>query len=402
MNSKLDINLTAVQQASVNDHVTRHLSSVLPGISFAIHTPVSTAYHQTAEDCSHILNLPQCSSAIVVLIDGLGYWNLAERIGHAPYLRSLLHNNPENNADTASINTCYPSTTVAALGTFGTGTCPGLTGMLGYTQLNPENHHIAQMIKFVHAIAPEKLQQQPTILEKIEEAGGQVSTVGLPDFKRSPLTRAALRGSQYTSQVNDLRRAYQAAENAHHYNLTYLYIRIIDKAGHKYGWESDEWAASLENADQQLQIVRNNMPHDSALIITADHGMININYDHQIDIATIPVLNHHIACIGGEPRALMLYVKKDTDPQETANEWANYLKDQAIVLTKQEAIQHHVFGEVAPHVLPMIGDVIVMCTGDTTIVDSRVQPSTMMSMPGVHGSLTEYETRIPLLIDYND
>lgn len=100
---------------------------------------------------------------VVALVDGLGYWNLNMRLGHAPYLRALMN----DTANQRPIATCMPSTTVAAMSTFGTGTCPGMTGMTGYTQLNPKTDEICQLISFKNAIPPLELQQQQTIFERL-------------------------------------------------------------------------------------------------------------------------------------------------------------------------------------------------------------------------------------------
>ena len=100
-----------------------HLSAVLPALSAAIGHPAPTKVHADPKACQRALGLPDAESAIVVLVDGLGYWNLAMRLGHAPYLRSLMN----ESANQRPIATCAPSTTVAAMAAFGTGTCPGLT-----------------------------------------------------------------------------------------------------------------------------------------------------------------------------------------------------------------------------------------------------------------------------------
>ena len=127
-----------------------HLSAVLPALSAAIGHPAPTKVHADPKACQRALGLPDAESAIVVLVDGLGYWNLAMRLGHAPYLRSLMN----ESANQRPIATCAPSTTVAAMAAFGTGTCPGLTAMAGYTQLEPASHKLIQLIQFKDALAP--------------------------------------------------------------------------------------------------------------------------------------------------------------------------------------------------------------------------------------------------------
>ena len=185
-----------------------HLSALLPALSSAIGCPTPTAVHRDPTALQRAFGLPDVSSAVVVLVDGLGYWNLAMRLGHAPYLRSLMN----DAANQRPICTCAPSTTVAAMGVFGTGTCPGLTGMAGYTQRNPVTGQLAQLIQFRDSIAPHDLQRQPTVFELLTERGVRVTSSGLPKFAASPLTEAALRGTQYISNVMPRDRVLAAAQ----------------------------------------------------------------------------------------------------------------------------------------------------------------------------------------------
>ena len=61
-----------------------HLSSVLPAVSNAIGCPMPTDIHSDPKGLQEALGLPDAASAVVVLVDGLGYWNLNMRLGHAP------------------------------------------------------------------------------------------------------------------------------------------------------------------------------------------------------------------------------------------------------------------------------------------------------------------------------
>ena len=72
---------------------------------------------------------------VLVLVDGLGLELLRERLGHASTLRSWLSGSRAGPGPAAV--TCAPSTTAAALTTLGTGALPGVTGMVGYSVLNP-------------------------------------------------------------------------------------------------------------------------------------------------------------------------------------------------------------------------------------------------------------------------
>lgn len=387
-----------------------HLSAVLPALSAAIGHPAASKIHADPQACKNALGLPDAQSAIVVLVDGLGYWNLAMRLGHAPYLRSLMN----ESTNQRPIATCAPSTTVAAMATFGTGTCPGLTGMAGYTQLEPESRKLIQLIQFKDAldskpanpriptppmVDPHDLQREETIFEKLQHQGVRVTSSGLPKFAGSPLTEAALRGTDYQANVTPRDRVLAAARAARTPGLTYLYIRDADKVGHNYGWDSEHWVAAFEHIDAQLALLKRSAPAGTLIVIVADHGMVQTDMEQRLDIAAEPALTQGVELVGGEPRSLMLYVESGESPDAVADRWRNRLEDTALVRTKTQAIAEGLFGPVSDRVKPMIGDVIVQASDAATFVDSRIQGDKATHLPSVHGSQTMLEMGIPCLID---
>lgn len=372
-----------------------HISSVLPALSNALGTPVSTAIHHHPAALQHALGIPSARSAIVVLVDGLGYWNLRERIGHAPYLRALM----KDSGNQRPISTCSPSTTVAAMGTFGTGTCPGLTGMTGYTQRNVATGELCQLIQFRGAPDPLDLQRVPTVFEALANRDVRVTSVGLHRFAGSPMTTAALRGAHYIADERPNQRVKKAALAAQEPGLTYLYLRDVDKNGHADGWGSEPWVAALEKADAQLSLLRRSVPSGTLIVIIADHGMVTADPDERIDVAQEPELDRGVALIGGEPRCVALYAQDDVDPQDIATRWRNRLGPRAWVRTRAEIIESGFYGPVDEHITPVIGDVVVCAAGGVTIVDSRTQTDMATHLPGVHGSQTMLEMDIPCLID---
>lgn len=372
-----------------------HISSVLPALSDAIDAPVKTAIHNNPHALREILGFPKSNSAIVVLIDGLGYWNILMRKGHAPYLRSLL----KESINQRPISTCVPSTTVAAMTTFGTGTCPGLTCMTGYTQKNSQTGKLAQLIQFNDAPDPLVLQQEPTIFESLVSNGVRADSVGLPKFENTPLTKAAFRGANYITAGTPRARILKAANNSKTPGLTYMYLRDADKTGHNYGWDSQQWVSVFEQIDEQLRLLRANCAPGTLIVITADHGMIKSDPNKRIDIAKHDELIKGVSMVGGEPRSVMLYANSDANPEDIIYRWREYFGTNAIVRSKKQAIDDGIFGLVNNRAEDVIGDVIVQACGAYTIVDSRIQSDKAMSLPSVHGSMTHMEMDIPCLID---
>lgn len=378
----------------------RHLSAVLPAVSAVLGSPVTTAIHKHPGKAAQALGWQelieaQITRAVVVLVDGLGYNNLELRSGHAPNLRAMLHSDGNNRP----IRTCIPSTTTVAMGVFGTGTCPGLTGMTGYTQRNPYTGKLAQLISFKDAPEPSILQQQPTVFETLSERGMRVTSVGMKKFAHSALTRAALHGGTYLGNDHVRDMVNLAARTTREPGLTYLYLRDVDKMAHRYGLDTDRWVASFERIDSAIGQLRHSVEPGTLIVITADHGLLNAEEETRIDIANEPELQRSVALVAGEARAVSLYLTPDESPEDVAARWQHRLESRARVILGRDAIEQGWYGRVDAHVRGVIGDVLVFANGTTTIVDSRTQSENAQTLPSVHGSLTRMESEIPCIAE---
>lgn len=370
---------------------TTSLAAVLPGVAGALGVGLTTATGLGSRAAARDLALPRADRVCVVLVDGLGHANLAERAGHAPFLRSLL-------PDARVLTTSYPSTTAAALGTFGTGTAPGRTGMLGYTQRDTGTGELANMVSWAGASEPTTLQREPTVLERLSGAGLDVTSVGPTRFAGSGMTLAALRGTRYVRAEQLADRVDAAAFELTSPGLSYLYWGDVDKAGHHHGWQSWQWGDELEALDRELRRLVRSVPRGTLVVVTADHGMVDVDRADRWDVAAEPELARDVALVGGEPRALHLYLEPGADPDAVVARWAARLGDAVVPVRREQAVAAGWFGPVAEHVLPAVGDVVVATRGRATVVDSRTQTPASLELVGVHGSLTTTEMQVPLLV----
>jgi hypothetical protein len=134
------------------------------------------------------------------------------------------------------------------------------------------------------------------------------------------------------------------------------------------------------------------------LVITADHGMVDVDRAQRWDAGTHPLLSADVALVAGEPRALHLHLDPGADPAVVAQRWRDVLGDAAVVLTRGEAVAAGWFGAVSPRVEPVVGAVVVAMTGRATVVDSTTQTPASLELVGVHGSLTRHEMLVPCLV----
>ena len=156
--------------------------------------------------------------------------------------------------------------------------------------------------------------------------------------------------------------------------------------------------SSLEDADRELGRLARELPPGAEMVVTADHGMIDVTGAPRWDIGKHEVLAQDVILVAGEPRALHLHLRSGTDPETVAARWQEVLGDHAVVMTRDEAERGGIFGVVDDIPRQRLGDVIVAMAGRATVVDSRSQSAGSMALVGVHGSLTPEELIVPLLI----
>ena len=342
------------------------------------------------------LNLPAAKRVCVVMVDGLGWSLLKQRGGHAPFLRSFL---PSARVLTAA----FPTTTAASLASLGTGLPPGEHGMVGYDVLDPEQDKVVNMLgNWDAGVDPQRWQPHPTVLERVAEHL-PVASVSLPRFADSAMTRAALRGGTFIGATGVHARVSAAVEalSASPQMLMYLYWNELDKAGHKHGAQSAQWGYQLEELDSALKLLAARLPADTLLLLTADHGMVDIAPEHRYDFSEDPSLIAGVRHTAGEPRMVHLYLEpgagiRDRDALVAA--WQAAYGAKVWVATREQAVAAGWFGPVvAPAVLPRIGDVLVLAREPIALYDLRRMKPSSLEVVGQHGSLTRAEREVPLL-----
>ena len=353
---------------------------------------------------------------VIVLVDGLGLEMLRQRRGHTPTLRRWLvqgydgDGSDDNNS--TGILTCRPSTTAAALTTLGTSALPGTTGMVGYSVLNPllgpaldasavpGPDQVLSLItwKGDNVPSPRSWQDVPTIFERLP-AGSAVS-IGPARFAGSGLTEAALRGASHlgADRLED-RPGLAAGALRRGIPLVYLYVGELDKTGHKHGWLSEQWLTQLERLDAAMAELARRVPAGTRILLSADHGMVDTDPDHRVDLSAHRDLVRDVVAVAGEPRLTHLHVADgDVDlAAEVAQRYRRVLGDRAMWIgTREQAGEH--LGVLGARARGVVGDVVVAMAENWVLVDPRVHSEAAIAMPGVHGSFTPAETEVPLLI----
>ena len=182
-------------------------------------------------------------------------------------------------------------------------------------------------------------------------------------------------------------------ELKHGRKLVYLYWSDIDACGHSYGTDSTQWSDALEDFDAGLGRFLSRIPAGVRVMLTADHGMVNIDFSQILDVAQTPALREGVRVVAGETRAVHVHCERGEDPERVQERWENFLGERAWVVGPSELAE--LMGD-GPG-LAETGDFVAFSRGRGGIVDSRTQSAGAMSLTGVHGSLTQEEMLIPLI-----
>lgn len=341
-----------------------------------------------------VLGLANAERYVVVLVDGLGWHLVRGAIRDAPYLASLL-------GDGKPVTAGVPSTTVTSLASLGTGLPPGQHGMAGYTSRVPSTGEILNALTWESDLVARSYQSKPTLFERAAGAGVAVSSVALERFEFSGLTEAGLRGPDFVGYADehDTERRIAltvAAAQRGRRSLVYAYERELDHTGHVEGCGSASWLRHLTRVDSMIEQLRDDLPDDVVLVVTGDHGMVDVPQEHQIVAEDVPELMAGVDALAGEGRFRQLYVDSDA-PAAVAARWADHLGDRAWVRTRDEAIEDGWFGPVDPALVERWGHVLVAMRTDWAVMTRQFPRE--LSLVGMHGSLTPAEMTVPLFVD---
>ncbi|MGY1822283.1 alkaline phosphatase family protein [Geodermatophilus sp. SYSU D00079] len=371
------------------------LADVLPGAAAALGVPVERG-DLPPDPLGLTALLAGARRVAVLLVDGLGADLVRAHADIAPVLAGL-------STPAGDLSAPCPSTTPVSLATLGTGLPPGSHGILGFVTVVPGEAGAAGEERTLNHIQwsddpdPQAWQARRSVFEQVAAAGVEVSAVGPYAFAGSGLTRAVYRGARYTGTVSpgDLAARLLHSLAAAPRSLAYGYTAELDLTGHVRGVDSDSWRAQLALVDRLVEQVVDGLPDDAALLVTADHGMLDVPPETRIDLDAEPVLDEGVRLLAGEPRARYVHAV-DGAADDLLARWREVLGDRAWVAGRDEAVASGVFGPVDDDLARRIGDVVALTRGTWALTATEREPGPSR-LVGYHGSLTATELAIPLL-----
>ena len=346
------------------------------------------------------LALEPAARVCLLLVDGLGWELLQANRPAAPFLNSIA---------SEPLTAGFPATTAASLSSLATSLPPGEHGLIGYTMVLPgydrafntltwSLYGLGPRVDLMQELEPETMQPIGTLAERAAAAGVPIHHLGPAFHDGSGLTRAIGRGERFhpadsLEAITEVALRLLAAPHA----FVYGYHPRLDTAGHVYGVRSQAWRDELTMVDRAVRLLAEQLPPTTLLLVTGDHGMVDLRPQELLDLAEHPDLATGVRLLAGEARAR--YVS--TVPGATADvlsAWRSVLGDRMWIWEREEAIATGIFGpRVTDRARERIGDLVAAAYDRIGIVQRDVDPA-QARLNGHHGSLTAAEQLVPLLV----
>lgn len=337
----------------------------------------------------------QVDRVAVVLVDGMGWHLLPELAASAPLLASVLAGGSGRLTELACT---FPSTTPSSLVSLGTGAQPGEHGVLGFTLNVPGTERVLSHIHWRNDPPPIEWQPLPTWFERLAQCGFGARAVLPAAFIGSGLTDAAYRGADFrAAHPTDDYASVVVGELLAAPGLVYGYTADLDTAAHIFGVGSPHWHEAAVRVDALLTRLVDALPPSTALLVTADHGGLNVSPEGRVDLDTDPRLGDGVRVVAGEPRVRYLHTQPGA-AADVAATWTELLDGRARIYRREQAVATGMFGPVDPRHLARIGDVVVVCSGDSAVLASAHEPPEVARLVGFHGAASDAEMAIPFIV----
>ena len=284
-------------------------------------------------------------NVVVYLIDAMGSEILNKHKNESKFLRKN---------KLRDITTVFPSTTVAATTTATSGLPPIASAWIGWNQYIKEvdknivfflnQDYYDENIKFDYNIS-QKYVKYTNIYDRIKSVNDNVNTFEIfPEF----------RIKEHKTIKDQVESVIKATRNSGK-NYIYAYWDKLDTYLHEYGTLDLKVKNHIKEIEDGLEYLANNIDHDTLVIVTADHGQVDIEGINLWEYEDIMGKLRHLPSV--ESRATSFYVK-DGEEESFVERFNYHFRDKYILYKSEDLIEMKLFGpgEINPKTKSFLGD----------------------------------------------
>lgn len=334
-------------------------------------------------------------NVIFLVLDGMGE-HILNRLSPKGYF---------NNKKVDCITSVYPSTTTAALTTYYSGRPPYETGWIAWSQYFKEYGRALDMLSHKESYKGEVYENTKinvfdsvvnyeTIFERIEKASPNIKAYEINPTYSDKRSKRSIRADSLDEIIQNIEMLCQNTEE----KFIMAYSDNPDGLLHKYGASSEEAKNFIEEAEEKIQNMYNNLPNDTILIISADHGHKDI--EKAYTLLDYPEIQECLIMPPSlESRVVTFWVKENMR-KEFEERFNNIFKDEFWLLTKEEFLEKHFlgYGEQHPKIDDFIGNYIALSTEGSIIRLETFLAEGKKVKKSTHCGLTKDEMEVPVIV----
>lgn len=334
-------------------------------------------------------------NVILLILDGMGS-HILEKLSPKGYFKA-------NQVD--CVTSVYPSTTTAALTTYYSGKPPYETGWIGWSQYFKEygrtidmfshkESYLGQLPDYSRLNVFEGIMNYTTIFERIEEASPQVKAYEITPLYSERRSKRTLTADNFEELLNHLNVLCQTDDE----KFVMAYSDNPDGVLHKYGASSSEAQEFIVTAEEKIANLYANLPENTLLIISADHGHKDI--EKAYTLLDYPEIQECLIIPASiESRSVAFWVKEDMK-KEFEKRFNKIFKDEFLLLTTEEFLEQNFlgFGQKHPKIDDFLGNYVALSTSTSIIRIESFLAEGKKIKKSTHCGLSKEEMEVPVIV----
>lgn len=352
--------------------------------------------HKSSEKLDKILSEKNYKNVILFILDGMGE-HILNNVSQDGYFN-------EHKID--CVTSVYPSTTTAALTTYYSGRPPYETGWIAWSQYFKEYGRALDVFSHKESYLGNPLKKPlkdvfktdmkyQSVYDRIEEANPNVKAFEIgPEYAERRGKRSIM-----ADNVDELISSIKDVCQIPGEKFIMAYSDNPDGILHKYGTDSEEAKKFILETEIKLKELKESLPEDTVIIISADHGHKNVDKAYTLldypDIYECLIMPPTL-----ESRVITFWVKEDM--REIFEERFNKAFGQEFwLVTRDEFLNKYKFlgtGKKHHKIDDFIGNYVAMSVAGSII---RIETFLAEGKPikkSTHCGLTKEEMEVPVIV----
>lgn len=339
-------------------------------------------------------------NVILLVLDGLGY-NYVMANGQGTLFKKHLR---------GSMTSVFPSTTATAITSFLTGDAPGEHGVTAWYVYLKELGMVTRILPFTSrfghldlrssGVDPKMIFSAEPVFKKIRIKSFALNHLDLAKSEYNLANNEGARVRGYKTLKDLFEEIIKIAKGSKEKRYISAYWGKFDESCHKTGVKSRETKKHFKELGRELDNLAKALAGtDSLVIVTADHGLINVKKSERIYLEDHPRWAETLTLpLCGEPRVAYCYVR----PGKT-KQFEEYVKDRlgkyCALYKSEDLVKSGWFGMGEKHsrLNERIGDYTLIMKDNYVILD-RVLGGKEVTHIGFHGGTSAEEMLVPLVV----